>query len=105
MKVTPIVMLLSIFLASVAVHAAPPQDPSIKKTSLTKPIDLNKADLSTLKGSFKGIGEKRAQAIIKYRETHKGFKSLEELAEVKGIGQHFVDKNRDGLKKRYVVNK
>ncbi|HAT9933855.1 TPA: helix-hairpin-helix domain-containing protein, partial [Legionella pneumophila subsp. pneumophila] len=42
--------------------------------------------------------------IIAYRENHQGFKSLEELAEVKGIGQRFVDKNREKLKEIFVIN-
>lgn len=67
-------------------------------------INLNKADLSTLTGSFKGIGKKRAEAIIAYRDSHSGFKSIEELAEIKGFGQHFVDVNRDRLNEVFVVN-
>ncbi|CAM3001881.1 ComEA family DNA-binding protein [Legionella worsleiensis] len=67
-------------------------------------IDLNRAGLATLTGSFKGIGKKRAQAIIAYRESHKGFKSIEELAEVKGFGQRFMDTNRQKLKEVFVIN-
>ena len=66
-------------------------------------INLNTTDAATLTGSFKGIGKKRAEAIIAYRDNHRGFKALEELAEVKGIGQHFVQVNKEALKKVYVV--
>jgi competence protein ComEA len=75
------------------------------QTKLTNKIDLNRADLSTLTGSFKGIGKKRAEALIAYRESHQGFKSLEELAEVKGFGQGFVEKNRDKLNERFIISK
>ncbi len=90
---------------SLSVYANTPKQPQseITATSITKTIDLNKADLSTLTGSLKGIGKKRAQAIIDYRESHKGFKSIEELADVKGIGQHFVDVNKDKIKQLYVI--
>ncbi len=82
-----------------------PQKASAKQTEAThSKIDLNKADLSSLTGSFKGIGKKRAESIIAYRESHQGFKSLEELAEVKGLGQHFVTANRDNLKEVFTVN-
>ena len=58
------------------------------KTTLTQAqvshkIDLNKADAAALTGSVKGIGKKRAEAIVAYREGHHGFKAVQELAEVK----------------------
>lgn len=56
-------------------------------------INLNKADARTLTHSFKGIGEKRAQAIVRYREQHGHFRSLADLAGVRGLGKSFVIKN------------
>lgn len=75
-----------------------------KATVLKDKIDLNKADLSKLIGSFKGIGKKRAEAIISYRENHHGFKALEELSAVKGFSQHFYDINREKLKELFTVS-
>ncbi|MFN4196405.1 MAG: ComEA family DNA-binding protein [Caldimicrobium sp.] len=49
-------------------------------------IDLNKANLDQLK-ALPGIGEVTAKAIIELREKKGGFKSIEELKEVKGIGE------------------
>lgn len=101
MKARFLAVLLSLFVVSIPAQAAnSPRTPPIVHTK----IDINHADLSTLTGSFKGIGKKRAQAIIAYRESHEGFKSLEELAEVKGFGQKFVEKNRDQLKEVFVLN-
>jgi competence protein ComEA len=105
MKARFIAILLSILVISIPAHAdsnrlqakSPPAETSAR-------INLNKADVASLTGSFKGIGRRRAEAIIAYRESHHGFKSMEELAEVKGIGQRFVDRNRDKLKEKYVVN-
>ena len=59
-------------------------------------ININTADKELLM-SIKGIGEKRAEAIITYREQHGPFKSIDQLAEIKGVGQLFVDTNRDHL--------
>ena len=71
--------------------------------TIKKQIDLNKAQLAELTGSFKGIGKKRAQAIIAYRDQHKGFKSIEEFADVRGLGQRFVDMNREALKAVFII--
>lgn len=57
-------------------------------------IDLNSASLSDLT-TLKGIGEKKAQAIINYREKVGKFTSVEQLAEVTGIGPATVEANRD----------
>lgn len=105
MKARFIAVLLSLFVVILPAHAiGTPKTPPEKQTVATDKIDLNHADLSTLTGSYKGIGKKRAEAIIAYRESHQGFKSLEELAEVKGFGQRFVEKNREQLKETFVIS-
>ncbi|MCM8801048.1 MAG: helix-hairpin-helix domain-containing protein [Candidatus Omnitrophica bacterium] len=48
-------------------------------------IDINCADKETLI-SLPGIGERLAQRIIEYRTNNQGFKDLEELKKIKGIG-------------------
>ncbi len=45
-----------------------------------------------------GIGHSGAAAIVAYREAHGRFSSVDELMQVKGIGQRTVDKNRGRLK-------
>lgn len=97
---------LSFIVATIPAHASAVSKtiPEKQAVVISDKIDLNKADLSSLIGSFKGIGKKRAQAIIVYRDSHQGFKSLEELAEVKGLGQHFVTANREKLKEVFIIN-
>ena len=60
-------------------------------------ININTADKETLMTSIKGVGEKRAEAIIDYREQNGPFKSVDDLAEINGIGQIIVDDNRENL--------
>ena len=60
-------------------------------------ININTADKETLMSVIKGVGEKKADAIITYREENGGFKNVDELANVRGIGQAIVDKHRDNL--------
>lgn len=61
-------------------------------------LDLNSATTEQLQ-SVKGIGPKLAQAIEEYRKTHQGFKSVDELKDVKGIG----DKNFITFKEHFAV--
>ncbi len=53
-------------------------------------INLNTADEAALE-SISGIGPAKAQAIIKYRDEHGSFKSVDELLNVKGIGPKMLD--------------
>jgi len=50
-----------------------------------QPVNINTATVDQL-DSLDGIGPKTAQKIVDYREAHGGFKSIEELMEVPGIG-------------------
>lgn len=108
MKAITAFAFLSTLAVTLPTHASvtPPNKPAIVKplAPVASKIDLNKADLSQLTGSYKGIGKKRAQAIIDYRQSHNGFKSIEELAQVKGLGQHFLETHREKLKEIYVIN-
>ena len=48
-------------------------------------VSLNNATAEELT-ELKGVGEVTAQAIVAYREEHGGFKDVDELLEVSGIG-------------------
>ena len=57
-------------------------------------IDINTADVYDLQ-RLPGIGEKRAQAIVAYREEHGPFQSVDELDNVEGIGEGILSGLRE----------
>ena len=59
-----------------------------------KKLDLNTASAQDLT-SLRGIGQKTADAIVAYRDSSGPFKSIEELVEVKGIGEKMMVSLRD----------
>ena len=57
-------------------------------------VNINSADAATLSERLTGVGLTRAQEIVRYRESYGPFSTVEELADVKGIGPATVEKNR-----------
>jgi competence protein ComEA len=62
-----------------------------------EPVDINSADATTLAEGLTGVGLSKAEAIIAYRDEHGPFASAEDLAQVKGIGDKLVERNRDNI--------
>ena len=56
-------------------------------------IDINTADAALLSSTLKGIGLKKATAIVEYRKTYGPFHHIDELSSVSGIGKATVQKN------------
>jgi competence protein ComEA len=66
--------------------AAAPGGGSAAAPAEGQPLDLNTASAEQLDG-LDGIGPGMAAAILKYRDDHGGFGSVDELGEVPGIGE------------------
>ena len=62
-------------------------------------LDINSATKEQLI-AIKGIGEKKAEAILAYRKANKCFETVDELQKVKGIGVKFLQKHRSELEVR-----
>jgi len=60
-------------------------------------VNLNKANASALQYYLKGVGDIRAENIVKYRKANKKFKSVEEIQEVDGIGEIIFKNIRKNL--------
>lgn len=76
-------LILGMLVAAAAAYAAP--------------VNINKADASTLANSIKGVGPAKAQAIVIYRRENGPFKSIHDLTKVKGIGEKLIVKNKADL--------
>ncbi len=57
-------------------------------------VNINTASAEALAAGLSGVGMTRAKDIVRHRESFGPFATLEELAEVKGIGKSTIDKNR-----------
>jgi comEA protein len=76
-----------------AVALAEPSTESASSVSAAALIDLNHASVAELT-SLPGIGQKRAEAILAFRESHGGFQSVTQLLRIKGIGRAMLRKLR-----------
>jgi competence protein ComEA len=85
-------LVASLFAGAGSVHA---QDSPV--VSAVSPVNINTADADTLASALKGIGSSRAIEIVRYRESYGPFTSVDELAEVKGIGKATLDQNRAAI--------
>ena len=63
---------------------------------VTAKVNINTADAKNLQ-NLKGIGTKRAQDIVKYREQNGPFKSADDLTKIKGIGSKKIAKIKDQI--------
>ena len=59
-------------------------------------ISLNQASVDQLQ-QLQGVGLKKAQAIVVYRQKQGAFKSIDELQQVRGIGPAIFAKNKTRL--------
>ena len=82
----------SFVLAAEKASSDQPQDVA----TIQQSININTANLDTLT-QLKGIGAKKAEAIIAWREANGGFKSIDQLLEIKGIGESTLEANREKI--------
>ena len=70
--------------------AAIPAGATSKEATKEGKVNINTATVEELK-TLKGVGEKKAEAIIEYRKKNGSFKTKEDLMKVRGIGKKLFD--------------
>lgn len=65
--------------------------------SYADPVNINQADAKSIAAALNGIGDKKAEAIVMYREQNGPFKAADDLAKIKGIGTKTIEKNRSDI--------
>ena len=56
-------------------------------------VSINSASAEDLARFMNGVGLKKAQAIVSYREEYGPFKTVEDLKQVPGMGSSLVERN------------
>jgi competence protein ComEA len=75
---------------------------SAASAASTAKVNINTATVEQLK-TIKGIGGSKAEAIVEYRTSHGPFKSVDDLASVKGFSSKTVAKLQEKNPGRMVV--
>jgi competence protein ComEA len=70
----------------VAAQSSRSSSRSAAKPAVTSPININTASAAELE-ALPGIGAKTAARIVEYRQKNGPFKKLEELMNVRGVGE------------------
>lgn len=60
-------------------------------------VSINTASAEALAQAMNGVGLKKAQAIVSYREEYGPFKTLDDLKQVPGMGSSLVERNLSHL--------
>ncbi|MBN2689181.1 MAG: helix-hairpin-helix domain-containing protein [Gammaproteobacteria bacterium] len=61
--------------------------------AFASPVNINSASAEKIAASLSGVGQKKAEAIVAYRNEHGKFKAVSDLAKVKGIGAKTLANN------------
>lgn len=99
MLIMTIAIVIQIFSYGEITKNPPPEIKPVTTISIEIPelenglVNINTANFHQL-WSIKGLGEKKAYAIIEYREQNGDFSSIDDLVKVSGIGEKTIEQIR-----------
>ncbi len=95
--ISAVVVSLSAVSVTQAETTSPASKPQVEQqVPKADKVNLNSADVDALM-TLKGVGAKKAEAIVAWRKEHGQFKSIEQLMDVKGIGESIFETNKSRL--------
>lgn len=94
---TIIISLVLITLPVSAAYSAEQAEAASITEVLEFTVNINTASAEEMATLLKGIGEKKAQAIVEFREQQGPFAKIDDIVKVKGIGPGFLAKNQSHL--------
>ena len=80
-----VLLILGLGMAAQASQTSP-RTPPAAKASASGLVNLNTANVTQLE-TLPGIGKSTAERILEYREKSGGFKKIEDLMNVRGVGE------------------
>lgn len=72
-----------------------PEEVKINKETGYNKININVVDENEIFSKLKGIGRVKAKRIIEYRQKYGSFSNIQEIKNVKGIGDKVFEKIKD----------
>ena len=69
-----------------------------KSVVVVESVNVNQAGAEKISSTLKGVGLKKAQAIVDWRKAHGKFTKVSQLLEVKGIGEKTLAANKGKIK-------
>ena len=81
-----VLLILGLGIPAEAGQGGPRPATAAAKASASGPLNLNTATVSQLE-TLPGIGKSTAERILEYREKSGGFRKIEDLMNVRGIGE------------------
>ncbi|NOH61992.1 helix-hairpin-helix domain-containing protein [Vibrio sp. RE88] len=92
---TCLLMVIAVY-SPITVSAEKATNPEYAGIEIT--VNVNTAEAAELAALLSGVGAKKAQAIVQFRDDNGPFLKVSDLVLVKGIGPALIDKNRSRIK-------
>lgn len=70
---------------------------SVQSSENAAKININQATAEQLARALHGVGMARARAIVELREQLGGFKDIEDLLQVRGLGVKVLEDNKERI--------